>query len=316
VPASAILVINDCFVSGRVCEFNYGARRQPTKAPIACVEILGQSALERTVTRFQRAGVQAISIIAGSHPNPSLKARNLEIAFAGLSRDRWLKAAHKMKEHAAWGVDEVIVMGLGAYVEFDLAEALQSHRARRSFLTQLQHDQQPLDFWIVDAAAIRMQACDCTLPFSMDRTNGPSVQYPVRGYANRLADAYDLRQLAADAFLARCTIRPRGNEVKPGIWMDDGAKAHRSARIVAPAYLGKRDFRAALRALDRAQQLGPKVNPPVHLAKAQAWLGRESYGEAAVELENYLGGAPKGQDSEHACAALDKVRAYMASNGK
>jgi NDP-sugar pyrophosphorylase family protein len=34
-------------------------------------------------------------------------------------------------------------------------------------------------------------------------------------------------------------MRPWGVEVKPGIWVDEGAEIHRRARIVAPAYIGR-----------------------------------------------------------------------------
>ncbi len=237
--ASAILVISDRFASPNVCEFAHGARHNPPRVPTGCVEILGQSVLEQTVARLRRAGIQAISVIVGAIPIPSLPAPDLEIAIAGRSSDRWSRATRTLQEHAAQGAEEVLVLGLGAYAECDVAEALQFHRAKRNFLTQLQHSQQPLDFWIVNGPAIRLSACDCTLPFGVDRTLGPYASYRVKGYVNPLADARDLRQLAVDAFLARCAIKPRGREVRPGIWMDDGARPHRSARIVAPAYLGR-----------------------------------------------------------------------------
>ena len=34
-------------------------------------------------------------------------------------------------------------------------------------------------------------------------------------------------------------MRPSGTELKPGIWVDEGADIHRRARIVAPAYIGR-----------------------------------------------------------------------------
>jgi NDP-sugar pyrophosphorylase family protein len=34
-------------------------------------------------------------------------------------------------------------------------------------------------------------------------------------------------------------MRPSGVELKPGIWVDEGAEIHRKARIVAPAYIGR-----------------------------------------------------------------------------
>ena len=34
-------------------------------------------------------------------------------------------------------------------------------------------------------------------------------------------------------------MRPLGHEIKPGIWIDEGAEIDRQARIVAPAYIGR-----------------------------------------------------------------------------
>ena len=34
-------------------------------------------------------------------------------------------------------------------------------------------------------------------------------------------------------------MRPAGTEVKPGVWVDEGAQVHKRARIVAPAYIGR-----------------------------------------------------------------------------
>jgi NDP-sugar pyrophosphorylase family protein len=59
------------------------------------------------------------------------------------------------------------------------------------------------------------------------------------GYVNRLAQARDLRRLVLDAFLSRCEMRPGGREVRPGIWLDEGTRVHKSSRLVAPVYLGR-----------------------------------------------------------------------------
>ena len=235
--ASAILVIDDRFPSAAHSEFTYGERHQPTKVPISCVEILGRSVLERTVSRLRQAGIQSIAVISGTSFVSSSPGRDLEIAMAVHPDDRWATAMRKLKEHAAQGVEEIFVIELGAYAECDFAEALQFHRVRQNSMTQLQHTRHALDFWIVNAAPIRASAW--ALPFSSDKAPRTCMPYPVNCYVNPLADAHDLRRLAIDAFLARCAIKPRGREVKPGIWMDDGARPHRSARIVAPAYLGR-----------------------------------------------------------------------------
>ena len=36
----------------------------------------------------------------------------------------------------------------------------------------------------------------------------------------------------------RCSIAPAGREIKPGVWIDEGARLHKTARLVAPSYIG------------------------------------------------------------------------------
>jgi len=54
-----------------------------------------------------------------------------------------------------------------------------------------------------------------------------------------LSRARDLRRLVVDALQGRCQLSPKGREIKPRVWVDDGAQLHRRARVVAPAYIGR-----------------------------------------------------------------------------
>ena len=234
--ASAIVVIGNQFAATTLREC---APREPLR-PVSGgrLEILGRSVLELTVNRLRQAGIQTISVIAEAGSLPFWPARDLEIIAARQFSDRWPRAVRKLKDYASHGVEDVLLMELGPYAECDFAEALHVHRSGQNALTQLQDSRQPLDFWIANAGVLQRPAPDGSLPFSFERMFGPPAPFVVKGYVNRLADARDLRQLVVDAFLGHCAIRPRGREVRPGVWMDDGARAHRSARILAPAYVG------------------------------------------------------------------------------
>ena len=63
--------------------------------------------------------------------------------------------------------------------------------------------------------------------------------YGSQKYANRLQSPRDFRRLVLDAFQGRCNLRPQGREVKPGVWICEGAQIERSARLVAPAFIGR-----------------------------------------------------------------------------
>jgi len=131
------------------------------------------------------------------------------------------------------------MIGMGAYMELDIAKAVKFHRAEGTPLTQLEDIQGPLDFWIVDSKWFNSAATGCTLPFRYGEFPGLPVPCRMSGYVNRLAEARDLRHLVQDAFLSRCEIKPRGREVRPGVWVDEGARIHKLARLVAPVYLGR-----------------------------------------------------------------------------
>jgi NDP-sugar pyrophosphorylase family protein len=66
-----------------------------------------------------------------------------------------------------------------------------------------------------------------------------AVNYPVRGYVNRLESPRDVRRLICDGLASRCQFRPQGFEVRPGVWMGQGAQVEKGARIVAPAFIGR-----------------------------------------------------------------------------
>jgi len=240
VSVSAILVISDRPSSTEgVNELAHYEQGGPLRRSIICAEVLGRSVLDRTVARLRNAGVRTISVIGGPNLSSLPSNRDVDIIVAGNSFARWPAAQRRLRERSIQGIETVLMIGLGAYMELNVAEALEFHRTRGMPLTQLEDTQGPLDFWIVDSNWFSTAATDCTLPFRYGEFPGLPIPCPVTGYVNRLAQARDLRRLVLDAFLSRCEIRPGGREVRPGIWLDDGARVHKSSRLVAPVYLGR-----------------------------------------------------------------------------
>jgi carbonic anhydrase/acetyltransferase-like protein (isoleucine patch superfamily) len=41
------------------------------------------------------------------------------------------------------------------------------------------------------------------------------------------------------AFAGECSIRPSGEEIKPGVWASNTATVHRRARLLAPSFIGR-----------------------------------------------------------------------------
>jgi anti-anti-sigma factor len=210
--------------------------REKFVSPLATLEILGESVLERTIARLRAAQVQVISVLIPQHcpfssrfKDPQLRVnvvkQPIDPALIDLS----------IREQAQAGIQNVLLMGLGAYVEVDFTDLLEFHREMGKPHTHARDNNGPLDLSVLDTSLGQSHSARSTL--SHDRSL--RSWYRVEGYVNRLADARDLRRLVVDSFRGRCSIRPRGREVKPGVWVGDGARVHRGARIVAPAYIGE-----------------------------------------------------------------------------
>ena len=210
---------------------------------IPCLEVLGQSVLHRTIGRLLRSGVQPITVVAdGAMASlvPRLAARF--VAFDASSSDSWPSVESTFAEYAHRGVETVLLIRLGAYAELNFADLARFHRQRTPCVTRAQDGDGPLDLWCITVSGCATPSLRC-----MVVEPGETVgSYFVRGYVNRLATAYDLRRLAVDGLLARCSVRPGGREVRPGVWIEESAQVHRDARIVPPAYIGhKSRLRAA-----------------------------------------------------------------------
>jgi NDP-sugar pyrophosphorylase family protein len=222
-----------------------GRTQEPPEAlaglPIAALDVLGQSVLHRTISRVQRAGVHRVAVLVDdrlSDLTPEPHARSIEIEVIHHSADLWYAAEKKMAE-LAHGAAKILVIRLGAYAEFDVGALLRFHGDEHQAVTLVRDAQGPLDAWVVSASYVGQR--EVRFQELMRRwTPVSAAPYRVHGYVNRLVNASDLRRLVVDAFLARCAIRPGGSQTKPGVWVEDGAQLHRSSRVVAPAYIGRR----------------------------------------------------------------------------
>ncbi len=220
-PVSAILVVdNRSILKASGDEHGQGDGEQAPTGPVAPLEILGQSIVERTVNRLHSTGVKMVSVVN-------------EPALASTAGLRFIPDS--LMKHAQKGFDKVLLIRVGAYAEVNLVEFLQFHREMGVAVTRACDAHGPLDFWVLDALPKKQYG------LSMDSLSNGNLPagYLTKGYVNRLNDARDLRRLAVDAFLGRCAIRPSGQEIKPGVWVDKGARVHRTARIVAPVYIGQ-----------------------------------------------------------------------------
>ncbi len=219
--ASAILVVGTRSLLSPESDESFSADgAEPPATPIASLEVLGKSIVEHTIARLHSAGIHAVSVVH-------------EVGFSLTAG--WRFVPEVLTKQARKGFERVLLIRLGAYAEVDCAGLLQFHNQAGAGVTRVCDASGPLDFWVLDSAPARRSKLNLDSQWEIH----PPSDYLTRGYVNRLQDARDLRRLVADAFEGRCAIRPRGREIKPGVWIDDGARIHRSARLVAPAYIGR-----------------------------------------------------------------------------
>ncbi|HEX8925207.1 MAG TPA: hypothetical protein VF786_05415 [Terriglobales bacterium] len=210
--------------------------------PIPLLDVLGASVLERVISRLERLGVTAISVVttveqslAGSPGNfrPDLQWVQAEPV------QLWRAAAHTFSEYCADGADVILAIRLGSYVEIDYEEFVQSHLDQQGRVTVARGaDGEFLDAVIVSGG--RRNEGMYLLRNMLRDFRTPCKWYTVFGYIQPLQSAADIRQLATDAFQGRNSIRPMGTEIRPGVWVGEGARIHRNARVLAPAFIGAR----------------------------------------------------------------------------
>jgi len=194
---------------------------------LACIELLGRTVLGRTIEELLRGRIDSVAVIASS-PFASAVIGHEQVGFF-TAHDVWQKAWEKAKNFSA---EAVLVVRLGAYVEFDPADLLQFHRDQGKAVTRAWSDDGSLDVWVVDPEIFAQNDGLVSCLESED---------PARYFVsvNRLESARDLRQLITDGLGARCHFRPQGTEIRPGIWLGHGAEVDRTARLVAPVYIGR-----------------------------------------------------------------------------
>ena len=81
----------------------------------------------------------------------------------------------------------------------------------------------------------------------------------------------------------------------------------------AKAQIGKADYAAALRQLDRAQALNKQNYPLISLLKGHTLLALKQYPEAMTELEAFLEKAPADPQSEAARQMLGRAKAFAVN---
>ena len=201
-----------------------GSRRRPW----VTVDTLGKAPIARIAENLKTEICDAVSVIVADPPASQEIRTAPPASVADLATER-------LANYKEEGFETVLIVRCGAYVELNAAEMFSFHREQGSMMmTRAFTEDAPLDVWMVDPHVLPentpiLSALLCARP----------AVYRSKGYVNQLQNARDFRRLVLDSFCSRCRFRPEGSEIKPGIWSCDGAEIERSARVVAPAFIGR-----------------------------------------------------------------------------
>ena len=201
-------------------------------SPVAFSELLGQSLLDRVVQRLRGFGIEQVSVISEGAKSKLAPIDDLSSA----SNTFWSAWDSVVSQFLNNGIDTLLLVRMGPYVEVDIPELVHFHREGAHSVTQVYDDKGPLDLVLVDAAELK--AGEGSFRSRLSALLPHRGRYRFSGYSNRLQEPADFRQLVNDAFLTRCAVQPLGREVRPGIWMGDYSFVDDSARVDAPAYIG------------------------------------------------------------------------------
>jgi NDP-sugar pyrophosphorylase family protein len=203
---------------------------------IPALEVLGKPIVDHVMDRLQRFGVDTITVIYPQGAEPRKPRKGVSVVTA--SPDQlWRSAETVFNLYAQLGAEVVVVLRMGAYLEFDLDHILYFHHENKNRVTRVVDEHgSSLDFAVIDASRrndaaylFRTQLCETRLPAS---------EYKFNGYCNPLREIRDARRLTQDALMLDCELRPAGDQAKPGIWVGEGAKIDKDARLVAPCFVG------------------------------------------------------------------------------
>lgn len=209
----------------------------PEQVPPACLEVLGASILERTVDRLQQAGVRTVCcVVEDSQARylPSrVKRRVLVIPVHG-PVDGQVSLDSVTRQLGNVVGENIFLIRLGPYVEFDTVDILRYRRANRASWVRTADGEGYLNIWLLRSSQLAEVPSMLSSPLALE-----APTYFVGGYVNRLRNAQELRRMVGDAFLRRSQLKIHGRQVRPGIWIADGARVDPSARLVAPVYVGR-----------------------------------------------------------------------------
>ena len=210
--------------------------------PFACLDVLGATVLERVGQRLRAAGLSQALLISAAGPDAQIyinrAVQRTRLDSVVVAEDNfWQSADDAFEQFRRNGADLILVLNVGPYVELDYEELIQHHIDKRCRMTTVTDPEgESVGIFVVDSS----RRGDATTLFRsrLQKVRDDCERFLAKGYINRLRSISEFRGLALDGLLEKNAVRPVGRQLKPGVWVGDGARIHRKARVLAPAFIG------------------------------------------------------------------------------
>jgi NDP-sugar pyrophosphorylase family protein len=207
--------------------------------PLALLDVLGRSVLDRVVDRLHAQGVDGVTVIGNVQPGlPAWRREGVQFVNAG-NQPPFRAAETVFSDIAQAGADVVLLLRLGPYAELDYEKLIQFHLDRAARVTCVVNSEGvSLDYFAISAS--RRNDAAYLLRSGLKQFRSGCTNFSFDGYCNALRSAAGLRELAIDAFSGANEIKPTGKEIRPGVWVANTARIHKGARLLAPCFIGER----------------------------------------------------------------------------
>jgi hypothetical protein len=205
--------------------------------PLAAVDVLGRSPVLRMADRLKRFGVNTVYVVGQIDRLKNAEDIARDVQFVSAENGLWRECENVFSEAAQNGAEVVLVQRVGPYLELDYDDLIALHLDSRNRVTPVcDAAGEPLDTFCISAS--RRNDAAYLFRHQLRESRTPCTGYTYRGYCNPMLTGGDVRRLTLDAFQGVIDAAPHGKQIRPGVWLGEGARIERGARVLAPAFIG------------------------------------------------------------------------------
>ncbi len=123
---------------------------------LACVEVVGQSVVERTIDRFLTAGIEAVTVLVETGFSSHLSFPDYQVTKIEGSCCRRLNyaIAETARYYVQSGIDHAFITTAETYAETDVLDFFYFHREARQEVTRAYDNHGWVDLWAVECRSL------------------------------------------------------------------------------------------------------------------------------------------------------------------